>query len=108
MWSVCEEVFTAVRQDPTLTPTAINAMVAIYLADCRKAIEADCALLAPAPGNTQAQRLADVRDFAGLGSEIRRRAEDNDLDIETDTVTALATRVGATIAPDTMDERLAK
>ena len=108
MWSVCEEVFNAVRQDPTLTPTAINAMVAIYLADCRKAIEADSAMLALAAGNAQAQRRADVRDFAGLGGAIRRQAADNDLDIETETIADLANRVGVTIAPDTIDEQLAK
>ena len=33
MWSICEEVFSTVRQDPTLTPADINAMVSLYLAD---------------------------------------------------------------------------
>jgi hypothetical protein len=108
MWSVCEEVFRAVRQDPTLTPTAINEMVALYLAECRQAIDADRALLAPAPGNANSQRLSDIRDFTGLGDEIRRRAEDDDFDIAHETVADLASKVGATIAPDTIDEQLAK
>ena len=43
-----------------------------------------------------------------LGAEIRRRAEDNDLDIETDAVNDLAQRIGRTIKPESIDERVAK
>ena len=47
MWSICEEVFSKVRQDPSLTPSDIDAMVSLYLADVRFADEAARASLSP-------------------------------------------------------------
>jgi len=108
MWSICEEVFSTVRQDPTLTPADINAMVSLYLADCRFADETARASLSRSGEDAPARRHADIRDFARLGAEIRRRAEDNDLDIETDAVNDLAQRIGRTIEPESIDERVAK
>ena len=108
MWSICEEVFSKVRQDPSLTPSDIDAMVSLYLADVRFADEAARASLSPSGEDAPPRRRADIRDFARLGAEIRRRAEDNDLDIETDAVDDLARRVGRAIAPGSLDERMAK
>jgi integrase len=107
MWIRCEEVFAAVRQDQTLTPAQIDQMIGLYLADCRNGIEADKASLSPNVGDASRRRLIDIHGFAGLGAEIRRRAENNDIAINTEAVADLATRVGATIPPGSLDERLA-